>query len=196
MYNSRECSGLHRTYYNKYPTIPNSFLHQLATFLKLPARLPEAAITRKMQIGMAISLHDREQEAEHINGACMVCRTEVLRQVGGSDGRFPLFLEETDLCMRVREAGWKIRYTPRAEIIHLGSQSLILLGKSKEFHYASNFFGKALRQAACSLVQDGGETSGANRAAPVKPGVQILTWCVSAVDAAANSRTSSRMVSR
>jgi hypothetical protein len=140
MYNSRECSGLHRTYYNKYPTIPNSFLHQLATFLKLPARLPEAAITRKMQIGMAISLHDREQEAEHINGACMVCRTEVLRQVGGSDGRFPLFLEETDLCMRVREAGWKIRYTPRAEIIHLGSQSLILLGKSKEFHYASKVF--------------------------------------------------------
>jgi hypothetical protein len=36
------------------------------------------------------------------------------------------------------------------------------------------------------------------RIAPLllKPGVQILTWCVSAVDAAANSRTSSRMVSR
>lgn len=41
------------------------------------------------------------------------------------------------MCKRIRKNGWNIRYTPRAEIIHLGSQSLILLGKYKEFHYAS-----------------------------------------------------------
>lgn len=136
MYADVERTQMHRTCYNRYPTLFNSFLHQFATLLRL-RRYPEHPITRFFQMGMAMSLHEREQEPEHINGACMLCRRDALLAVNGFDERFFLFLEETDLCKRIRRAGWKIRYTPDAAIVHLGSQSLILVGKYKEFHYAS-----------------------------------------------------------
>ena len=39
-------------------------------------------------------------------------------------GFFPAYFEELDLLMRMRAAGWKIWYEPRACLIHHESQSL------------------------------------------------------------------------
>ena len=47
-------------------------------------------------------------EAEWIDGAALLVRTDALRQAGLFDERFFLYFEETELCLRVRRAGWQV----------------------------------------------------------------------------------------
>jgi GT2 family glycosyltransferase len=51
-------------------------------------------------------------------------RAEVLKRLGGFDPQFFYHCEEVDLCYRVCKAGYSIVFTPRAEITHLGGQSV------------------------------------------------------------------------
>lgn len=57
-------------------------------------------------------------EVDWVSGACMVVRKEVMEAVGGFDERFFLYWEDTDLCRRIRDAGWKVVYYPGASVIH------------------------------------------------------------------------------
>ena len=51
----------------------------------------------------------------------MSFRKEAIIKAGGFDERFggSAHLEETDLCLRIRKAGYKIVFDPKAELIHL-----------------------------------------------------------------------------
>lgn len=62
-------------------------------------------------------------EVDVVAGCFMLVRREVIDQVGVLDERFFMYAEETDWCYRMKQAGWKILFTPDAEIIHLGGQS-------------------------------------------------------------------------
>lgn len=48
----------------------------------------------------------------------MLIRCEALAAAGLMDERFFLYSEETDLCLRVRAAGWQIRHLPMMTILH------------------------------------------------------------------------------
>jgi N-acetylglucosaminyl-diphospho-decaprenol L-rhamnosyltransferase len=61
--------------------------------------------------------------AEVILGACMLVRKSVLDQVGLFDEQFFMYNEETDLCRRIRQAGWQICWVPQAQVTHYGGQS-------------------------------------------------------------------------
>jgi len=67
--------------------------------------------------------HDRELEAEFLMGAAFLVRRDAVEQVGGLDERFFLFSEEVDWCYRFRQAGWKVIFTPAAEVVHVGGAS-------------------------------------------------------------------------
>ncbi|MFQ5457062.1 MAG: hypothetical protein ACE5FC_01215, partial [Myxococcota bacterium] len=58
-------------------------------------------------------------EVDAVLGACLVLRREVLAQVGPMDSGYFFFMEETDWCARIREAGWKVMHVPDARITHL-----------------------------------------------------------------------------
>src|SRR5690606_5556540 len=45
-------------------------------------------------------------------------RKSALEAVGGFDEEYAYFLEETDLCLRLLDHGWKVRVTPDAEVHH------------------------------------------------------------------------------
>jgi len=62
--------------------------------------------------------HERRSEAAHVKGACLILRRAMLEEIGGFDEDFFLYREETDLCRRARDAGWKTVYTPGIEIVH------------------------------------------------------------------------------
>jgi N-acetylglucosaminyl-diphospho-decaprenol L-rhamnosyltransferase len=64
--------------------------------------------------------HDRELEAEFLMGAALLVRRKAITEVGGLDERFFLFSEEVDWSYRFRQAGWKIIFTPAAEVVHVG----------------------------------------------------------------------------
>jgi len=62
-------------------------------------------------------------EVDVVAGCFMLVRRESIEQVGALDARYFVYGEETDWCYRFKQAGWKILYTPEAEIIHLGGQT-------------------------------------------------------------------------
>src|SRR6185503_20251114 len=63
-------------------------------------------------------LSAREQEPVWVSASCLLARKAALDAVGGLDERFFLYEEDVDLCLRVRKAGWRILYTPRAVVMH------------------------------------------------------------------------------
>ena len=66
---------------------------------------------------------DDTREVDVVTGCFMLVRREAIEQVGLMDEQFFMYGEETDWCYRFKEAGWKVMFTPCAEIIHLGGQS-------------------------------------------------------------------------
>ncbi|NLR41455.1 glycosyltransferase [Novosphingobium sp. ERW19] len=50
-------------------------------------------------------------------------RTEALRQIGGFDHTFAYLLDETDVCLRLVDAGWNVFYEPAAMIFHQFAES-------------------------------------------------------------------------
>jgi N-acetylglucosaminyl-diphospho-decaprenol L-rhamnosyltransferase len=63
-------------------------------------------------------------EVDHLLGACMMVRREVIAQVGGMNEGLFLFLEDTEWCYRLRANSWKIYYVPSAQMIHFGQGSV------------------------------------------------------------------------
>jgi hypothetical protein len=62
-------------------------------------------------------------EVDSVIGACMIVRREAVEQAGRLDEDYFLFLEETDWCYRMKEAGWKIFHVPEVEVYHLQGKS-------------------------------------------------------------------------
>jgi GT2 family glycosyltransferase/ADP-heptose:LPS heptosyltransferase len=62
-------------------------------------------------------------EVENVTGASIMVRRKAYYAAGGHDERYFLYCEDNHLCMSLREAGWKIYFTPLCEAIHLEHQS-------------------------------------------------------------------------
>jgi N-acetylglucosaminyl-diphospho-decaprenol L-rhamnosyltransferase len=62
-------------------------------------------------------------EIDWAMGACLLIRREVFDRVSGFDERFFLYWEDADLCRRIRDLGYVIRYVPRARVVHVGAAS-------------------------------------------------------------------------
>ena len=69
-------------------------------------------------LSRASALAQREQEPDWVSASCFLARREALDAVGGFDESFFLYEEDVDLCLRVRRAGWRVVYTPTAEVVH------------------------------------------------------------------------------
>lgn len=67
-------------------------------------------------------------ETENVTGASILVRREAFYQVDGFDERYFLYNEDDDLCMKMRQKGWKIMYTPHAIGVHEEGQSTRLIG--------------------------------------------------------------------
>lgn len=60
------------------------------------------------------------READYCSGACLYIKRNLLDRIGGFDERFsPGYCEDTDICFRAREAGFKVMYQPKSVVIHL-----------------------------------------------------------------------------
>jgi hypothetical protein len=60
----------------------------------------------------------RPYDVPSIIGAAMMLRREVIQALGGLDERFFFFLEETDLCVRAKEMGYRVVLYPETRVIH------------------------------------------------------------------------------
>ena len=56
-----------------------------------------------------------------VTAACMLVKKSVFAEIGGFDETFPVAYNDIDLCLRIRESGKQIVYTPFAQVIHYES---------------------------------------------------------------------------
>lgn len=62
-------------------------------------------------------------EVDWLAGASMMMRVAMLDEIGTFDETFFLYFEETDLCRRAANAGWKTLYVRDSRCAHVGSAS-------------------------------------------------------------------------
>jgi GT2 family glycosyltransferase len=67
--------------------------------------------------------YDRVSEVDQPMASCFMISRKALEDVGGLDEDFPLFFNDVDWCYRAKQKGWKIYFTPEAEVVHLGGAS-------------------------------------------------------------------------
>jgi GT2 family glycosyltransferase len=63
------------------------------------------------------------QDVSAVTTACALVKREVYLQVGGFNENLAVTFNDVDLCLRLREAGYRILWTPYAELIHHESAS-------------------------------------------------------------------------
>jgi hypothetical protein len=66
----------------------------------------------------AAALASKPHEPAWVSGSCMLARRDVLEKVGDFDESFFLYEEDVDLCLRVRQAGFKVAFVPEAVVVH------------------------------------------------------------------------------
>lgn len=100
--------------------------------------------------------YEHEFEADWTIGGFLLVRREALDGVGLLDERFFLTSEEVDFCLRVKNAGWRIVYSPRLTILHhvqngnltkAGDLRLVRQTALSQLLYAQKNFAPAYRAA-------------------------------------------------
>ena len=69
--------------------------------------------------------HHRLSVSQNVSGvtaACMMIPKKVFEEVGGFDESYPLAYNDVDLCLRIREIGKLVVYTPHAKLYYYGSK--------------------------------------------------------------------------
>ena len=74
------------------------------------------------KLGVKQSRGERPRAVDWVMGAALVLRRAALDEVGLFDEEFFLYSEETDLCLRLRRAGWAVQYFPAVTVVHHESQ--------------------------------------------------------------------------
>ena len=99
------------------------------------------------------------REVDIVGGCFMLVRLDAMNQVGLMDEQFFMYSEDVDWCYRFHKAGWKVIYTPSAEIIHLGGESskqaatkMVLLQRGSRLLFFKKHRGYLVYALACLLI--------------------------------------------
>jgi len=83
-------------------------------------------------------------EVDWVSGASLMLRRRALEEMGLLDENFFLYFEDNDLCLRLRQKGWKVYFNPTVQVVHLGGESLAQNKEAQKEYYHSllYFYGK------------------------------------------------------
>ena len=73
------------------------------------------------------------QNMTAVTGACMLLRRAVWDEVGGLNEEFAVNYNDVDLCLRIRQAGYLVVWTPFAELYHYESKTRDASADTPEF---------------------------------------------------------------
>lgn len=74
-------------------------------------------------IGKQEHNQDTVQKTDWVSGGFMLVRRSIFEQVGGLDERIFMYIEDMELCFRIKQAGYGVYYFPKAQVKHLGQGS-------------------------------------------------------------------------
>jgi GT2 family glycosyltransferase/glycosyltransferase involved in cell wall biosynthesis len=98
--------------FDNFPTLATELLNKGLLRRLFPRRYPGKSMKPEGPV-----------EVESALGACLMLRKAALDRAGHFDEGFFFFLEETDLCVRLRRKGYTIHFLPSAAAVHLGGAS-------------------------------------------------------------------------
>ena len=124
--------------------------------------------------------YEREFGCDWTSGSFLLVRREAIESAGYFDERYFMYSDETDVCRRIKTAGWDVRHLPQMTILHHdgkagvkpSSESLAAYTRmmyARKFfspaHRAGYFGAVALRHLVRSVYAGRGETGRLKRAA-------------------------------
>lgn len=91
--------------------------------------------TREEDLGQ----YDDEQDVFWATGACLFVKSEAFHKANGFDERFFAHMEEIDLCWRLLNMGYRITYSGKSTVYHVGGGTLHRSNPKKTFlNYRNN----------------------------------------------------------
>jgi N-acetylglucosaminyl-diphospho-decaprenol L-rhamnosyltransferase len=94
------------------PTVGDAVGHGLLGLLK-----PDNRFTRRyreLDVDPSVA-----REVGFVSGAAIWLRRAALDAIGGWDERYFMYVEDVDLCWRLRAAGWRVAYEPGGRVVHV-----------------------------------------------------------------------------
>ncbi len=107
---------------------------------------------------------DAVREVDWVQGCALAIRREVWDAVGPFDEGYWMYVEELDWCRRAKGLGYRVFFTPDAQVVHYGKRSVararasvLPLGFRSHFRYYRKFDGRATELAVrlIALLQMG-----------------------------------------
>jgi GT2 family glycosyltransferase len=155
---ARQAAGLYLAFLNPDTTVEPGWLEALITALD---RNPEIGLATSkilqmdrpdrvsgcgndvhcsgLALGRGMGLHrDAFSEVEDlaaVSGASFAARKDLFQALGGFDGDFFMYVEDTDLSFRTRLAGFRLVYAPRSVVYH---DYKLRFGPRKTFYQERN----------------------------------------------------------
>jgi GT2 family glycosyltransferase len=114
-------------------------------------------------IAFCRGLHDDQQDylfdepVPAVSGAAFIIRREALEQIGGFDERFFMYMEDTELSLRARLAGWNVVLASRSRVVHdyeltIPAEKFFYLERNRLFMIANIFRVRTLLALAPALL--------------------------------------------
>ena len=101
---------------------------------------------------------DTVREVDWVQGCALAIQREVWDAVGPFDEGYWMYVEELDWCRRAKGLGYRIFFTPDAQVVHYGQRSVararasvLPLGFRSHFRYYRKFDGRA-KELAVRLI--------------------------------------------
>ncbi|GAB3652647.1 glycosyltransferase family 2 protein [Echinicola sediminis] len=83
--------------------------------------------------------YDDDREVDWVSGACFAVRADLYHKFGGFEPLFFAHMEEIDLCWRLSLKGYRLGYTGKARVYHVGGGTLSRTSPFKTYlNYRNN----------------------------------------------------------
>lgn len=66
---------------------------------------------------------DKDQDVDMVSGAFLAIKKELFEKIHGFDEHFFMYVEDAELCYRVKKEGFRVRFSKKASIKHMGQGS-------------------------------------------------------------------------
>lgn len=101
------------------------------------------------------SIYPNEGECDWTSGSFMIVRQEAIASSGFLDERFFIYSEETDLCRRIKGAGWTICHLPTMTIVHHAGKAGLSERMAAQDAYARTLYARKHFSPAHRLAYGG-----------------------------------------